>query len=392
MKFLLSALLLFSITLSVAQTEVLEKAQGLINEKKYNSAFVLLEDEDPENKNPEIAIAKSEILMEYFVTSLNHQLFALKDLEPDQDILEVRGSNGSFKMYSFRIDSVLLNLMEEFPEDYRLPQQIGEFYYEVYLRYSGRYVFSDEELVAKCRSYSLMAFNHGVYDWWTCYLIGYSYMFTSDFVKAIPYLEKSIELKNDYAPCHYNLAYSYMDSDRRDEGIQSAKMAYELYEEPELKADAARMVGVLYLELGQDTTSLQWYLVSDSISPDNYYSLGPIVKLQRKLQHNYLRDYTQTFFELDPSNPTVYQDLIKYYSPNDGLEELASFFEAQLESYTENEMVTGNLYFFIGVIYTNLGDRALALENFRRAKTVFANVLKSDHEVFSVIDSYMEAE
>ena len=44
------------------------------------------------------------------------------------------------------------------------------------------------------------------------------------------------------------------------------------------------------------------------------------------------------------------------------------------------------------MIYNRLGDRASALENFRKAQVVFSGILDSDHEVFRVIESYMKAE
>lgn len=41
--------------------------------------------------------------------------------------------------------------------------------------------------------------------------------------EAIPYFLKSIELKNDLANAHYNLAYAYLFTDDRENALKYAK-------------------------------------------------------------------------------------------------------------------------------------------------------------------------
>ena len=71
----------------------------------------------------------------------------------------------------------------------------------------------------------------------------------SDYKNAIPYLKNSTELKNDYPSSHYNLAYAYLYTDQREKGIESAKIAMDLYDYPQYKADAIRLIAVTYKEL-----------------------------------------------------------------------------------------------------------------------------------------------
>src|ERR1700759_437737 len=96
---LLSVILLLAmpwLAYSQSADDAIKTAQKLITEKKYDSAFEVLEKADPNNKNADVVIEKEDIVLRYFVTSIMHKVFALKDLKPDEDIMDYRGKNGSF--------------------------------------------------------------------------------------------------------------------------------------------------------------------------------------------------------------------------------------------------------------------------------------------------------
>ena len=99
-KLSISLISLF-IALTVAgQTEkgTLKKANELIKEKKYQSAYKLLNDFDPKNCNVEIVLLKEDIVLNYYITSIMHQVFSLKDLEKNEDIMDYRDKEVSFNM------------------------------------------------------------------------------------------------------------------------------------------------------------------------------------------------------------------------------------------------------------------------------------------------------
>lgn len=93
------------------ETETIKKAKELIVNKKYESAFKVLNGFDPKNRNPEIVLLKEDIALNYFVSSIMHQMFAFKDLEKNEDIMDYRGKKGSFGMYMFTLDKVLDSLI-----------------------------------------------------------------------------------------------------------------------------------------------------------------------------------------------------------------------------------------------------------------------------------------
>ena len=118
------------------ETEIIEKANDLIANKKYESAFNLLDDFDKENSKPDIVLLKTDIVLNYFVTSMMHQIFALKDIEKDEDIMDYRGREGIFSMQMFQVDSIFIKLIEIYPTNCKLYKGLGDFYYDVHLKYA----------------------------------------------------------------------------------------------------------------------------------------------------------------------------------------------------------------------------------------------------------------
>ena len=129
-----------------AENLVLNEADSLVKLKKYNSAFNLLNSQTDTNRNPEIVCKKIDIALNYFVNSMMHQLFSFKDIAIDESIDDYRGSAGQFQMYHFQIDSVLLSLIQNNPENGKLYKYLGDFYYDVQTRYNNQWLKTYDEL------------------------------------------------------------------------------------------------------------------------------------------------------------------------------------------------------------------------------------------------------
>ena len=145
----ITTLFLTFLSLTVfGQTEIetIKKANDFIAEKKYETAFNLLDKFDPTNDKPNIVLLKEDILLNYFVTSIMHQMFALTDIKKDEDILDYRGKEGSFSMQMFQVDSILTRLIKIYPTNCKLNKGLADYYYEVHLKYGGRWLKDDKEL------------------------------------------------------------------------------------------------------------------------------------------------------------------------------------------------------------------------------------------------------
>lgn len=376
---------LFILTV-VGQTEneTIKQANELITNKKYESAFMLLNKFDPTNSKPDVVLLKEDIVLNYFVSSIMHQMFALKDLEKNEDIMDYRGQEGSFEMQMFQIDSILVNLIKQYPANCKLYKGLGEFYYEAHLKYGGNWLKDDKELFKLMETNFTKAIEGNCADYLSFYVLGYLTLAQEKFKECMPYFIKSIELKADYGSSHYNLAYAYLYTDDRQNALKYAKNSYALYTDQTYKSDAARMVGLIYAELKDDQNALTNYELADKIDEGNYYNLKPLLNQYVKTGNTKAIEKTKTFFNLDPANPTIYNDLEDIYYSNKKGNDLAAFYKEQLSSNKDNTIVLGNLNFYIAKFYFDT-DKKLAKEYFIKAKDIFSKVYDKDHPVFNAI-------
>ena len=367
------------------ETETIKKAKELIVNKKYESAFKVLNGFDPKNRNPEIVLLKEDIALNYFVSSIMHQMFAFKDLEKNEDIMDYRGKKGSFGMYMFTLDKVLDSLIRIYPNNCKLYKGLGEYYYEVHLKYGGKWLKEDKELFKLMQTNFLKAVEGNCADYLSNYVLGYINLVQEKYKESIPYFLKSIEMNKDYASSYYNLAYAYLYTDDRQNALKYAKNSLDLYIDQTYKSDAARMLGQIYTELKDDKRALENYELADKIESGNYFNIKPLLNLYVKTDNGKANETAKIFFHLDPTNPTIYNDLEEIYYSNKKENYLIAFYKSQFSVFKDEYIVQGNLNFYLGKIYLD-SNKKLAKEYFIKARDIFRKVYRKDHQIFNAIE------
>jgi tetratricopeptide (TPR) repeat protein len=379
-------LLVFEIsTFGQTEIEAIKKANDLIANKKYESAFKLLDNFDPKNDKPEIVLLKVDIVLKYFVSSIMHQMFALKDIEKNEEIMDYRGKEGSVSMQMFQVDSILKRLIKNNPNNCKLYRGLGEYYFEVHLKYEGRWLKDDNELFKYMFTDFQKAIDGNCADYLSYYVLGYIKLVQEKYKESIPYLLKSIELKNDNASSHYNIACAYLYIEDRENALKYAKNSLDLYTDQVYKSDAARMIGQIYTELKDDKNALINYELANKIDSGNYYNLKPLLYIYVKTNNIKEKETTKLFFKIAPDNPTIYEDLGNIYYNTEKLNELTTFYKEQLKEIKDNPKVEGNLNFYLGQIFID-SDKKLSKEYLLNAKKIFSKIYDKDHQVFKTID------
>ena len=391
MRIILIQFLTFLSLTIFGQTEVetIKKANDLIIEKKYETAFNVLDKFDPTNDTPYIVLLKEEILLNYFVSSIMHQMFALTDIKKDEDILDYRGKEGSFSMQMFPVDSILNRLINIYPTNCKLNKGLADYYYEVHLKYGGNWLRNDNELFPLIQANFQKAIDGDCADYLSYYVLGYLNISQEKYKESIPDFLKSIELNEKYASSHYNLAYAYLFTNDRENALKYAKSLLGLYNDREYKSDAARMVGQIYTELKDDKNALAYYEKADKIDPENYYNIKPILNLYLKTNNKNANETTKAFFNLEPTNPTIYNDLDEIYFSNKKEKELIKFYQSQFSVFNDDKRVKGNLNFYLARIHIET-DKKVAKDYFINAKQAFEDVFDKDHVVFNAIEEGLE--
>ena len=367
----------------------IKKANEYVADKKYETAYHLLDSIDPSNDKPEVVLLKEDILLNYFVTSMMHRIFSLTNIKKEEDIRDYRGKEGTYNMHLFDVDSILTRLIKINPTNCKLYKGLGDYYYDVHLKYGENWIIGKQEQLEIIETNFKRAVDGGCADFLTLYVLGYANLVQEKNKESIPYFLKSIELNHDYASSHYNLAYAYLLEEDRVNSLKYAKNALDLYNDVQYKSDAARMMGLVYFELKDDTNALKYYELADKIDPNNYDNIKPILNLYVKTNNKKAKELTAVFLNIAPANPTIYNALEEIYSGNNKIENLVEFYKSQLPNFKDDQKVLGNLNFYLAKIYLNI-DKKLAKEYFVKTRTIFKKVFDKDHAVFSVIETGIE--
>jgi tetratricopeptide (TPR) repeat protein len=367
--------------------EVIAEADRLVSEKKYLSAFILLNKQENADSNPDIALKKAELALKYFVNSINHRTFSFKDLKEDEDILAVRGAVGKSYLYTYDIEEVFTSLIKNYPEDHRLYVALADYYLDVYEKYRGRWEKSDEEVLKSARSLYDGAVALGDLDFGTYFRAGKTALYMNDLPDAAKLLETSVQKSNSYAPARYNLAYAYVFQANPAEAVPHAVAAYDMYDQIPLKADAAMLAGQAYMDWGNTEEALKYFLLCDKIAPKKHENMRRLMGLYVKLGRGAeAKAAGERIFEMNPANPTVARVFLDNYVGSSLEGELPGIFNELAAKYAGNSEAVGNALYHLSMFYSHIGESAMTLETINEAERNFRKSLKEDHVVFKAIE------
>lgn len=392
LKYSFSFTLLFCTLFTTAQNTAVEQANQLIASQRYASAYELLRGSDPNDQNPEVAIARTNLLLNFYIRTDKFHSFGLKDIAPNQNLHEFRENNASVKMLTYKPDSILTKLIRQYPENYKLPYALGNFYYEVHLVYpDDAWYEPDSIVVAKIRDNYLTAYNHGEFDYWSLFGIGYSYLLDEDYDNAIPFLEQSILMNPDYSLSYYNLSYAYLSKEETQKALTLALKAYEMQVIPIFKAETSLLIAAIYKELKNNPKSYEYLLSANKLHPNDYNVLVPLLEMEMAMNNPDYQKRTNELFMLDPDNPIIFQDIMKAYSENEKDKEFVTFLETKRNEFKNSLPITANIHLYMAIAQYEQDEWVAAKINFEKARSLFRNFYKIDHNVFKVIDSYTDA-
>ncbi|KUG05902.1 tetratricopeptide repeat protein [Solirubrum puertoriconensis] len=372
-----------------AQTEaaVLAKAEQLIGQKKYESAYRALEEFDPKNTRVAVVLKKEDIALNYYLLSVNLEVFGLRDLKANEQVAQLRGKPGKYSSYQLPVAEVLTALKRRRPTDYRLDLGLGHYYYTLQQCGCGKQRFSDEELLQKAQQYYAEAHSHNQEDYESRFAMGFMLMRKQQLAAAVPELERSVALNAEYPNAHYNLAYAYAALERPAEALPHAKQAAALYAFQPYKGEAQGMVEALEKHLqGGPALNLLGTRNADGSQPAGAYAaLREQVAAAVARKASNAKELTLKLFQLDPENDGMYADLMDIYQANDQFPAMEMFFREQLPTAPQTPTAQGMLHFYVAILNMQLGRTAAAYPHFQQADAQLRKVAKPDNPLFDTI-------
>jgi tetratricopeptide (TPR) repeat protein len=386
---LLAAIIVWYSGYGQSQSDVIKRANYLIANKRYESAFKLLRNFDPNNQLPGIVLLKEDIALNFYVATTEHQSFSFKDIRWNEDVTDYRSKEGSYAGYNFPINKILNNLINSYPTNYKLYKGLGDYYAAVQSIYDNKWFISEDSLYQLIKKNFQIAIDHNAGDDFSYYEIGYVDISQKKYKEAIPCFLKSIAIYKGNPDAYYNLAYAYLYANDTVNALKYAKTTYRMYDDSINKADAARLVAEIYAELKDTVNAIRYYQVSNEIDSNDYYTIQPLLNLYVETNSKKSADALSYFFYLDPDNPTIYNDLMDIYYGTKKINELIVFYKSEIDEFKDDNRVTGNLYFYLAQIYLGI-DKTAAAGYFIKAKEAFDKVYTPDNQVFKAINDGLQ--
>ncbi len=228
----------------------------------------------------------------------------------------------------------------------------------------------------------------GQADFKTYFEVGGSYFSQNNYEAAIPFFLKSIELKKNNGDAHYNLGESYLYIDSIESALKYSKNAIELYDNKSYKSDAAKMVGIIYDKTNDKENALKYYELANKLDPNNFNNLKVLLDNYLKYNNSKSNEILSQIYNLDPTEPNIFNELVNIYKEYNKNEILISFFKTKLSEKNKN-IVDGNLYLYLGRIYFDI-DKKISKIYLIKAKETFSLLFEKDHMVFELIDDLVK--
>lgn len=223
-----------------AQTNIaiLQKADALVGERKYASAFRVLQQYDPRNERPAVVLQKEDIALRYYVSHSQYRRFGFKDLQLTDNIEQYRSTDSTYSTVPFPLGRALRALKERYPNDYKLDRGLGDYYFAVQQCNCAEPSKTEDELFPLIIQYYDVAHEHGYGDYSSYFAQGYSYQRLGKFQESVPPFLRSIELRKNYPEARLNLAFVYLELKEFEKAREQAQMAVALFPDEQHKSDA----------------------------------------------------------------------------------------------------------------------------------------------------------
>lgn len=370
--------------------KVIKKANKLITNKKYATAFKLLDQVDPLNLNTDIFLLKFDLATKYAVSTKDYRFFSFKDFKNKENIDGAKIELNNLESYDFKIDLIFDSLLQKQSTNCKLHKIAADYLFDINLKFGQNWVRPESDYLKQMALYSEKTINLKCADDKDYYKIGYYLINVGKYKESIYFLYQSILKNETYATSHYNLAFAYLMTKAPAAALKHAKKAFELYSDSLYKSDASRILAESYFQNNQVDSAIIFYEKAEELDSSTINNIASLLNIYLKVSNIEKADlYFNKIFKIDPNNPAIYNQIEQIYANNGLNESLIKKYEYLLTQYTDNIEVIANLKYYLARLYS-LNDTERAVKTYEESRKYFEKIYKIDHPVFASIDKSIE--
>lgn len=365
----------------------IENANKLVKERKYQSAFTSLGKED---LNEYLIAKKTELCLNYFAQSIMHQMFAFKDLNKNEDLYELRNSKGNFQMEMF--DPV--KIISEFDPNNKIPilnKTLGDYYFDINLRYNSRWLISDNEVQQSAMKYYQLALEHNCFTSQSLANFAETCLYQGDYEKSVELYTRALKIDKTNPNWHYNLAIAYLNTGKFESAIKEGEIAYKGYA-PNIgyQIDCLLLCADCSASIKKEAGAIEYLQTALQLSTDDY-------RIYKRLNAFYLAlgdtknaaHNADVLFSMFPTNPAASQIILDNYKHAKKNTELVDFFNRNILKFQGQFEALGNLYFHLAYYYFQENNQVLTTTNAKKAEENFIQANAYTDEVKNAITQFL---
>ena len=380
------------------ENKAIVQAEELIAQKKYLSAYQLLDKYDPKNENSDIFLKKVDIVQNYFLFNIMNQIFCLDDIPMDKEIYELRGNEEASGCSSvmFAIDSIALRLLEKEPNNCLLYRCLGDYYTSAADRFGDNWLDNSSELDLRIRARKnyLKAEELGCKDTSLFFEIALTYLYEENYPEARTYLTKAISHSSDtVADYHYNLAVAHIFDEANGDMKQAkthAAIAARHYKDESLLYDSYFLLGNCYMRTNDYKQALSWFKKADQLKKNMYYNLLNMMVCNLKTGSDDYKTNLQFLLFLYGGNTYSMLEVEDAFLSADSTKSdvLEGILKKQISTSSE-PIINANMKLSLGILLYNQNKKTEAREQLLAAKKFFETD-ENYEEVLSYINDLLK--
>lgn len=158
----------------------------------------------------------------------------------------------------------------------------------------------------------------------------------------------------------------------------------------EEKSAIFRQVAIWYSEMGDDQHALNYRRLSQEEFEKNYLNIKPLISMELSAGNSERAiNYSALLFRMDPTNPTVMQDILSIYHIGEFHDLYLKLIDLLKAEFSDNHEALGSIYFHHAIRLGELGNVNGTIDSMNSAKVEFIQVYDKTHYVFEQIEKYL---
>ncbi len=374
-----------------SKQKVLKQVDDLSKQKKYLTAYSLLEKSDPYNKNIDFVLAKVQIALDDYLTTDLLQTFTFKDISLDENIENFRGQPVSGTVFILSPEVTMNALSLNHHGNLRLFEAQGDYEYLYYCNYDR--FGKDKGLfrLQQAQNYYYQALSHQAMNPRSLYRMGRILLTLEEYQEAAKNLSEAIAQGYQTADSYYYLALAQSNTRELSHCVENGQKALSIYTRSEEKVSAARLVAQAYMGTGDEKSAMKYFEIVSELRPKNYLNLKSLLTLN--LSHKATDKafiLAKTMLATQPKNQEIHWDIYEAYDRFKCSKEFYDFLEKMKSLYAKQDEVMGDLYFYQAKADAGARRSNEAVESLKKAKLYFSKVLKPKDKIFKTIDDQIK--